>query len=173
MDILLIILWALCVILGIIGAILPVLPATILGFVGLLLLQFTSHHPFGRRFFIVRAVIIILITLMDYYVPIRGTKKFGWSKAGVRGSTIGLIIWVIILPILWITICPFGLVGLIVWPFLGAYVGEKIAGREHHLALRSAVGSFIGFLAWTLVKLVVCLIMAGYFFTNVYTILVK
>jgi uncharacterized protein YqgC (DUF456 family) len=173
MDILLIIIWAICVIVWIIGAILPVLPATILGFAGLLLLQFTSYHPFGWRFFIIRWIIIVLITLMDYYVPIRGTKKFGWSKAGVRGSTIGLVIGVVVLPLLGIVIWPFGLAGLIAWPFLGAYIGEKIAGRHHEHALRSAVGSFIGFLAWTFAKLVVCLIMAGYFFVNLYSIIVK
>lgn len=173
MDILLIILGSICIIVGILGTLLPILPGPIIGFVGLLLLHFTSSHPFWRRFFIVRGIVIVAITLMDYYVPIWWTKKFGWTKAGVRGSTIGLIIGTIILPILGIVIWPFGLIGLIAWPFLGAYLGEKLAGRHHEHALRSAVGSFIGFLAWTFAKLVVCLIMAGYFFVNMYHIFVK
>lgn len=173
MDILLIILGSICIIVGILGTLLPILPGPIIGFAGLLLLHFTSGHPFGRRFFIIRWIVIVAITLMDYYVPIWWTKKFGWTKAGVRGSTIGLIIGTIILPILGIVIWPFGLIGLIAWPFLGAYLGEKLAGRHHEHALRSAVGSFIGFLAWTFAKLVVCLIMAGYFFVNMYHIFVK
>lgn len=173
MDIVLILLGTICIVVAILGSLLPVLPGPIIGFAGLLLLHFTSASPFGRWFFIIRWIVIVLLTLMDYYVPIRWTKKFGWTKAGVRWSTIGLIIWVIVLPILWIVIWPFGLVGLIAWPFLGAYIGEKISGRHHQHALRSAVGSFIGFLAWTFVKLVVCLIMAGYFFVNVYSMIIK
>jgi uncharacterized protein len=173
MDILLIILGSICIFLAILGSLLPVLPGPIIGFAGLLLLHFTSSHPFGWTFFIVRGIVIVAITLMDYYVPIRWTKKFGWTKAGARGSIIWLIIWTMILPILGITIWPFGLAGLIIGPFLGAYAGEKISGRHHERALRSAVGSFIGFLAWTFIKFVVCLIMAGYFFVNVYHIFVK
>ena len=173
MDILLIILWSICLIIAVIGSLLPVLPGPIIGFIGLLLLHFTSRHPFWWRFFIVRGIVIVAITLMDYYVPIRWTKKFGWTKAGVRWSTIGLLIGTIILPLLGIVIWPFGVVGLIAWPFLWAYLGEKLSGRHHEHALHSAVGSFIGFLAWTFAKIVVCIIMAGYFFVNVYSIVVK
>lgn len=173
MDILLIILWTLCIIVAVIGSILPVLPGPMLGFIGLLLLHFTSAHPFGWVFFISRGVVMIVMTVMDYFIPIRWTKKFGGTKAGVRGSTIGLVITVMILPILGIVIGPFGIIGLIAGPFLGAYIGEKIAGRQHQHALRSAVGSFVGFLTWTLLKLVVCLIMAGYFFVNVYTLIIQ
>ncbi|MCX6822602.1 MAG: DUF456 domain-containing protein [candidate division SR1 bacterium] len=173
MDILLILLGSICIFLAILGSLLPVLPGPIIGFAGLLLLHFTSGQPFGWGFFIVRGIVIVGITIMDYYVPIRGTKKFGGTKAGVRGSTIGLIIGTMILPILGITIGPFGVAGLIIGPFLGAYAGEKLAGRHHQHALRSAVGSFIGFLAGTFVKFIVCLIMAGYFFVNVYHVFVK
>ncbi len=173
MDILFIILGTICIIVAILGSVLPVLPWPIIGFAWLLLLHFTSSHPFGWTFFIAWAIVIVIITLMDYYVPIRWTKKFGGTKAGIRGSTIGLIIWVVVLPLLGIVIWPFGLVGLIAGPFLWAYIGEKLAGRHHVHALRSAVGSFIGFLTWTLIKLVVCLIMAGYFFMNVYSSIVR
>lgn len=171
MDIILIILWTICIIVGILGSVLPILPGPIIAFAGLLLLQFTSHHPFTRAFLIVRALVVVVINLMDYYVPIRWTKKFGGTKWWMRGSAIGLVVGVIVLPLLSITIWPFGLWGLIAWPFLGAYLGEKIWWRQHHLALRSAVGSFIGFLTGTLAKLVVCIVMAVYFFIQVYSII--
>ncbi|MFA7717888.1 MAG: DUF456 domain-containing protein, partial [Candidatus Absconditabacterales bacterium] len=98
MDIVLIILSGICILLAIIGSILPMLPGPALGFIGLLLLHFTSTHPFSRIFLIVRALIIAAILLIDYIIPIRGTKKFGGTKSGVRGSVIGLIVAVIILP---------------------------------------------------------------------------
>lgn len=173
MDILLIIIWALLCIIGIIGSVLPVLPGPLLSFIGLLLLQLTSTHPFGWTFFIVWALIIIFLTVLDYIIPARGTKKFGGTKAGVRGSNIWLIISVVVLPIFGIVIWPFGLLGLIAWPFLWAYIGEKITGKHHDHALRSAIGSFVWFLAWSFLKIVVTIIMAGYFFVNIYKILVK
>ena len=173
MNIFLIVLWTLCIIVAVLGSLLPVLPGPMIAFIGLLLLHFTSTHPFGWIFFISRGVVMIVLTVMDYFIPIRWTKKFGGTKAGIRGSTIGLIIAVIILPLLGIVIGPFGLIGLIAGPFLGSYIGEKMAGRPHHSALRSAVGSFVGFLTGTFIKLVVCLIMAGYFFVNLYAIAVK
>jgi uncharacterized protein YqgC (DUF456 family) len=65
------------------------------------------------------------------------------------------------------------LLGLIAGPFLWAYLGEKIAGKEHHHALRSAVGSFIWFLAGTLIKIIVCIVMWAYFVSAVYHIIIK
>ena len=168
MDIVLIILWTILCIAAIIGSILPVLPGPLFAYAGLILLQLTSGHPFSRMFFIVRALIIIFLTILDYVVPSRGTKKFGWTKRGVRGSNIGLIISVVILPLLGITIGPFGLIGLIAGPFVWAYLGEKYAGKQSKYALRSARGSFVGFVTWSLLKIVVSIIMAGYFFVNVY-----
>ena len=72
---------------------------------------------------------------------------------GVRGSTIGLIVAIIILPLLGIVIGPFGIGGIILGPFLGAYIGELMANNKEN-AFRSAIGSFIGFLAGTLIKVI-------------------
>lgn len=173
MDIVLIVLWALLSIVGIIGSILPVLPGPLLAYVAFILLQLTSFHPFSRTFFIVWALIIMFLTILDYIIPARGTKKFGGTKRGVRGSNIGLVVSVIVLPIFGIVIWPFWLLWLIGGPFLWAYLGEKYAGKQHNHALRSARGSFVGFVSWSLLKIVVSVIMAGYFFVNVYTIFIK
>lgn len=173
MDIFLIVLWALLCIIAIIGSILPVLPGPLLAYVAFIVLQMTSAHPFGWTFFIIWALIIIFLTVLDYIIPARGTKKFGGSKRGVRGSNIGLVVSVIVLPIFGIVIGPFGLLGLIAGPFLWAYLGEKYAGKQHEHALRSARGSFIGFVSWSLLKIVVSVIMSGYFLVNVYKFFIK
>lgn len=168
MDIILIIIWSILCILAIIGSLLPVLPGPLFAYIAFILLQLTSTHPFGWTFFIIRAVIIIFLTVLDYIIPSRGTKKFWGTKRGVRGSNIWLVVAVIILPIFWIVLGPFGLLWLIGWPFLWAYLGEKYAGGKHEHALRSARGSFVWFITGSFLKLVVSLIMAGYFFVNVY-----
>ena len=173
MDILLSIVWVVLCIIAVIGSVLPVLPGPLLAYVAFILLQFTSGHPFSWIFFIVRALIIIFLTVLDYVVPSRGTKKFWWTKRGVRGSNIWLVIAVIILPIFWIVIWPFWLLWLIWWPFIGAYLGEKYAGKKHQHALRSARWSFIGFVTGSLLKLVISIIMIIYFIWAAYTILFK
>jgi len=173
MDIVLIIFWSILCLIAIIGSLLPVLPGPLLAYITFILLQLTSKDPFSRTFFIIWAFIIIFLTILDYIVPARGTKKFWGTKRGVRGSNIWLVVAVIILPILWITLGPFGLVGLIAGPFVGAYLGEKNARKSDKHALRAARGSFIGFVTGSLLKLVVSIIMAGYFFVNVYTHFIK
>ena len=173
MDIFLSIIWIILCVLAIIGSIVPVLPGPLLVYIAFILLQLTSAHPFSWVFFIVWAIIVACIAVLEYTIPARGTKKFGGSKRWARGSTIGLVIAVIILPVFGIILGPFGLFGLIGGPFLWAYLGERYAGKQHIHALRSARGSFIWFIAGNLVKIVICCIMAGYFFINVYKLFIK
>ena len=56
-----------------------------------------------------------------------------------------------------------GPLGLIIGPFLGAFVGEVIGNAGSSHALRAAFGSFVGFLFGTLLKLVACFVMGWYF----------
>jgi len=88
---------------------LPVLPGPLLAYIAFILLQLTSVHPFSWTFFIIWGMIVACIAILEYTIPARGTKRFGGSKRGVRGSNIGLVIAVIILPIFGIVLGPFGL----------------------------------------------------------------
>jgi uncharacterized protein len=103
------------------------------------------------------AGITVVITVLDYVVPLYGTRKYGGSKYGVWGSTIGLIAG------FWL-----GPLGIIIGPFVGAFVGEFIASNNSEHALKAAWGSFVGFLFGTLLKLVVCLVMAWYLFALIF-----
>lgn len=163
MDYLLLILGLLAIVIGIIGSILPGLPGPPVSYVGMLLIHWTRFAQFSTRSLLIMAAIVVVVSVLDYIVPIWGTKKFGGTRAGVRGSTIGLIIGVILLPVMGIVIGPFGLVGILGGPFLGALIAERAAGQKSDKALRAAFGSFIGFLAGTLMKLVVSFIIAFYF----------
>lgn len=163
MDLIWIIVGVLLVLIGIIGAIIPGLPGPIISFFALLCLQMKKNAPFEEDFIIIMGLISLVVTVLDYIVPIMGTKKFGGSKLGVRGSIVGLIAAIFVLPVLGIVIGPFGLIGILAGPFLGAYVGELIANKDSQTAFRSAIGSFIGFMAGTLMKLTYSLILAYYF----------
>jgi hypothetical protein len=116
---------------------------------------------------IILAAIVAVVAVLDYLVPIWGTKTFGGSRTGVRGSTIGLIIGIILLPMFGIVLGPFGLFGILGGPFIGAWIGEIHAGKESRQALRAAFGSFIGFLAGTLMKIVLSVVLAFFYFRAV------
>jgi uncharacterized protein YqgC (DUF456 family) len=147
---------------GIIGSVFPGIPGPPLSFLGLVTSAATSWLVFSTHFYFTAALIAIFITVLDYYIPIYGTKLLGGTKAGIRGSTIGLVVAVVALPLAGIVIGPFGLLGIILGPFVGAYLGEKIAGISDEKAWRSALGSFLGFLAGTLAKLIYALVIFGY-----------
>lgn len=102
---------------------------------------------------IVLGVITLIISILDYVLPALGTKYFGGTKYGSRGSTIGLILGVFTS---WL-----GPWGIIIGPFLGAFIGELIYGQTSGAALKSAFGSFLGFLGGTFMKVVVCLMILG------------
>lgn len=160
MDILWITLGCILLIVGIIGCVLPVLPGQILSWGSLLILQLLKEPPFTARFIFIWALITAAVTALDYFVPIWGTKKMGGSKKGMWGATIGLIIGIFFFPPL----------GLIVGPFLGAYVGELIAGKDSRVAFRSGLGSFLGFLTGTLMKLGISFVMGYYFIIHAFNL---
>lgn len=159
MDIILIILGFICVIVGFLGCFLPILPGPPISFVALLLLEWTEKSPFDSDTLWTWGLITAGVTALDYVVPIYGTKKFGGTKRGVWGSTIGLVVGLIFFP-------PFG---IIIGPFVGAFLGEMSTGKStNEAALRSAFGSFIGFLVGTLLKLIASGWMAWLFVVNVF-----
>jgi uncharacterized protein YqgC (DUF456 family) len=164
MTVFLIITGIILLLIGLAGAIIPGLPGPPFSYLALLALHFTSKYQFTDNFLIIMALIMVAIVVLDYVVPIYGTKKFGGSKRGVWGSTIGLIAGLFILPALGIVLGPFGLIGIILGPFIGAYLGEISGGKDSGTAMKAAIGSFIGFLAGTFMKLAYAVVAGVYFF---------
>lgn len=138
-------------VIGIIGSVVPLLPGPPLSFVGMLVLQLREQPAFTFTFLLTWLGIVVVIAGLDYVVPLYGTKKFGGTKYGLWGCAIGLVagFW-------------WGPLGIIFGPFVGAFVGELLANKQSEQALRAALGSFIGFVFSSLLKLVTCLVMAWY-----------
>jgi uncharacterized protein YqgC (DUF456 family) len=140
-------------ILGLLGCVLPVLPGPPLSFTGLLLLHFSKYAEFSLNFLLLFGSVAVIVTVLDYVVPLWGTKKLGGSKAGIWGATVGLAIGIFVFPPL----------GIIIGPFAGAFIGETLTGKKSSEAFRAGLGSLMGFLMGVGLKLVASIIMTYHF----------
>lgn len=139
-------------ILGIIGCLVPVLPGPPFSYLGIICLHVTRFGDFSKTTLIVLAAITVVVTILDYIVPVWGTKKFGGSKYGIRGATVGLIIGIFLGP-----------AGIVLGSLIGAFIGEMIFKDDINYALRAGFGSLIGFITGIGLKLAASLIMTFYF----------
>lgn len=152
-DIALLILCIILHIVGIIGCVAPVIPGPLVSFFGLWLLDYTRWADFSLTFILIFLAVALAVMAIDLVVPVWGTKKFGGTKWGIRGATTGLIVGFLFFP-------PFG---IILGPFIGAFLAEMIAKSDMHKAIRSAWGSLVGFLTGVGLKLMASFAMLAYF----------
>ncbi|MCJ7466196.1 MAG: DUF456 domain-containing protein [Maribacter sp.] len=158
MDLLLLFIGFILMLLGILGSFLPVLPGPPLSWLGLLLLYLTKSVPDNWLLIGITGAIALIVFALDYIIPAVGTKKFGGTKYGVIGTTLGLLV-ALFFPVL-------GPFGIIIWPFLGALVGELLNKADGKTATKAAFGSFLGFLTGTFLKFLVATVFFGMFIST-------
>jgi uncharacterized protein len=141
---------------GIAGSLLPLLPGPPVAYAGLLVQQLREPNPFTTKFLLIWAAVVLVTLILDYIIPVWGTKKFGGSRYGVWGCTLGF------LAAFWM-----GPWGVVIGPFVGAFIGEYLAHQHSQRAFKAAVGSFVGFLAGSFLKLVVCFFMLYYIIVSI------
>lgn len=145
MTTLLIILGLLLVLLALVGCIVPVIPGPPLSFLALIILSYAKNwEPFSTKFLIIMAVLMMVVSVLDYIIPAGGAKKYGASKSGVWGSIIGMFAGFFFFP-------PWG---ILFGGIVGAFSGELLAGKERRKALRASWGIFVGYMVSTGLKLV-------------------
>ena len=141
-------------IIGVIGTLLPVLPGTPLIFLAALGYGFYDNFKHITPF-----VIIVLFVLMgftffvDYLSGVIGARRYGASKMGTWGSLIGAILGLIL----------FNLPGIIFGPAIGAILGEMLAGKNLDQAFKVGMGTLLGILGGTIIKIATAIIMVAYF----------
>lgn len=149
-----IIAWVLIIasfIIAFVGLVYPIIPSVlfiVLGFIvyGL----FYSFADLGWLFWTIEILFIVLLFVADSLANLVGVKKFGGTKAGMWGSTIGLLIGPFIIPI----------AGILIGPFIGAVIGELLVTKtEYKQAFKAGVGSLVGFLTSVVTKGVIQIIM--------------
>lgn len=132
-----------CAAVGVVGCVAPILPGTPICYVAILLCQWAGAG-FTTEELILWAAIAVVVTLIDNFLPVWMTKRFGGSKAATRGSMIGIIVGFFGGPI-----------GLILGPFFGALIGELTHnGSDSARAFKVAFGSFAAFICGTGIKLI-------------------
>ena len=114
MDLLLLIVGLLFCLIGIVGSFLPIIPGPVTSWLGILLLNLTSVVEFNLNFVLITLTVAISVGILDYLIPVLGVKKLGGTRSGQIGTTVGLIVALIIL----------GPIGIIIGPFGGALLGE-------------------------------------------------
>lgn len=157
MDYVLVVLGFVCLILGLVGCIAPILPGPPIAFLGLLLLHWTRFGQFTPNALWIFGILTILVSVIDYFIPLWGTRKWGGSGAGVTGATVGLILGLFFPP-----------VGIILGPFIGAVAGELMAGKKSHEAFKAGIGAFIGFVLGTGIKMALVFVMIYYFIAELF-----
>ena len=145
MDILIMVLAIILMVGGIAGCVLPILPGAPLAYAGLLLLHFTGLAHFSTVQLIVWLIVVVVLQVVDYITPLLGSKYSGGTSFGNRGCVAGTLLGLFFMP--W---------GIILGPFLGAVAGEMMGGSDFPHAVRAGIGTLIGFLLGTLLKVIVC-----------------
>ena len=145
MDILIMVLAIILMVGGIAGCVLPILPGAPLAYAGLLLLHFTGLAHFSTAQLIVWLIVVVVLQVVDYITPLLGSKYSGGTSFGNRGCVAGTLLGLFFMP--W---------GIILGPFLGAVAGEMMGGSDFPHAVRAGIGTLIGFLLGTLLKVIVC-----------------
>ena len=149
-------LWALAAILvlvGLAGTILPALPGVPFVFGGLLIAAWIDNFQhIGWKTLTILAILTTLAIAADILATVLGAKRAGASKLALLGAAIGSIVGLF-----------FGLVGIFIFPFVGAVIGELIARGEMSQASKVGFATWLGLLLGALAKLALALTMIGVF----------
>ena len=144
---------AVLVLIGLAGTLLPALPGVPLIFLGLLLAAWLDNFQrIGWPTLTTLGVLTALAVGVDLLATILGAKRVGASKLALLGAMFGSVVGLF-----------FGLIGIFIFPFVGAVVGELIARREMGQAAKVGVATWLGLLFGALAKLALALTMIGVF----------
>ncbi|MBL8511055.1 MAG: DUF456 domain-containing protein [Betaproteobacteria bacterium] len=149
-------LWALALVLvliGLVGTILPALPGIPLVFAGLWLVAWIGDFQrIGWPTLTLLAVLTAISIAVDFLATVLGAKRVGASRLAMLGAAVGSVIGIF-----------FGLIGVFIFPFVGAVIGEFITHQRLDQAGRVGIATWLGLIFGTLVKLALALTMLGVF----------
>ena len=137
-------------IIGLAGTIIPLLPGIPFMFVTILIYGFIDNWQVINPWFVISIGIITAISMfIDYYSGVWGAKKYGASRAGTWGAILGGILGLFIM----------GPLGLFLGPLIGVLIGEVLSGKSLDKAIDAGIGTFVGVLGGTVIRVFISLII--------------
>jgi len=156
---LLIIFCSILMVVGLIGVVIPFLPGIPLAWLGFFIYALgTGFDKISITTIVVFFILMLFTLALDFVAPMLGARKYKASKYGIAGVFLGFMVGIFV----------FGFWGILLGPFIGAFLGELIAKKETSRAFKSALGALVGFIAGTLFKLIIILIMIGLFIVSLF-----
>ncbi|MDP6931905.1 MAG: DUF456 domain-containing protein [Myxococcota bacterium] len=165
MEIGLLVLAMLLMVVGVVGGLVPGMPGPTFSMGGVLALQLTPHGGDGwvAGFLIVVGAMAVGV---DFAAPSLAARLGGTSRAATRGSYLGMMLGVV----LGLTAtCLTGGLGLgvsllvfLLFPFIGAFVGERSTGSGTDVAIRAGAMQLVGLMLTTGLKLGYGLVVLGW-----------
>jgi hypothetical protein len=140
---------------GIIGSVVPGIPGPPLSWIGMLLVYFADKSgdptdPMSATVLLVWLAVTVIVTILDYVIPVEATRVAGGHKAASTGAVLGLVVGMLVPPL-----------GIIAGSLLGAFIGElMVTDKGVWAAFKAGAGAFLGFILGTGLKLVTSGIMA-------------
>ena len=149
-------LWILCaalIVAGLAGTVLPVLPGTVLVWGGIVLgAWIDDFQRVGTTTLVVVTVLAALAWVLDYVAGLLGARKAGASRQALLGAAIGTVVGLFM-----------GVLGVLFMPLVGAALGEYVAQKDQHRAVRVGVATWLGIMVGLLAKVVLAFVMVGLF----------
>ena len=145
---------------GLLGAVFPVLPDSLLILAGAYLHHFTlpREHTVGWWTLGLLTVLMVVAHAAEFTAGALGAKRFGASRWGALGGFVGSVVGLFFFP-----------VGLFVGPVVGVLVAEVLfAQRALGPAARSSWGTLLGTVAGMAAKVAIDFAMVGAFFVGWY-----
>ena len=144
-DWLFVVLWGL----GVALTLVPLVPATLVILLGAFLRELLlGFRELSLESWLLLGALALLATLLDNLAALVGARRYGASRAGLWGAFLGGILGLSL-----------GAAGVLVLPFLLAWLFEYLSGRKAEEALRAAWGTLVGLLGGVVAKVLVHLAM--------------
>ncbi|CAA9336603.1 MAG: probable membrane protein NMA1128 [uncultured Lysobacter sp.] len=141
------------VLIGLAGIVLPALPGLPVVFAGMLLASWASgFEHVGGVMLTVLGILTVLSLGVDFLATALGARRVGASRLALIGAVVGTFAGLFL-----------GIIGVFIGPFVGALVGELIHSRQVGQAAKVGMGTWLGILLGTVLKLGLAFAMVGLF----------
>lgn len=150
-------------ILGLAGSLLPVVPGTLIVWLGVIThrLWMGAEESITWKMVIIAGILTLLGQVADFVMGVWGARKFGATWKGAVGAFVGAFIGFFVPPpLFW----------LIVGPILGAVIGELAAGRSFRDGGKAGIGTVIGGILAFALKFGISVCVIALFFLDLYFI---